>query len=103
MIAKAIEITEPSVADIQSADQAESSTVETESVSEHSLDMLAVFLVRLSVVLEATSKIEDEIRIALGLGKPQVKAWLAVAVADGCVGKFKKPVAYALSKQKWLC
>ena len=36
-------------------------------------------------------------------GSPQVKAWLAVAVADGCVGKFKKPVAYALSKQKWLC
>lgn len=67
------------------------------------LDMFHVFLERLSVLLEHGAKTDEEIRIALGLEKSQVKAWLAAAVSRGGVQKLKKPVMYALPKQKSLC
>lgn len=71
--------------------------------NQNSLDMLPVFLDRLSAILGSTTKTEDEIRVALGLEKSQVKSWLTVAVSSGCVEKLKKPVSYTLPKQKILC
>lgn len=101
--AESVEITKPLVALPQSTDQPEPLKVENEPVGEDSLCMLQAFIERLSVVLGTTSKTEEEIRVALGLEKSQVKAWLATAVSNGQVEKLKKPVAYALSKQKSLC
>lgn len=100
---ESLEITESLVADVQAVAQAEPVTLASEPIGENALDMLPVFLERLSAVLGSTSKTEDEIRLALGLEKAQVKAWLAVAVSDGRVKKLKQPVAYALPKQKSLC
>lgn len=73
------------------------------AVGKEPLDMFPLFLERLPIVLGAGSKTEEEIRVALGLEKSQVKAWLAAAVSTGCVEKLKKPIAYALPKQKSLC
>ena len=103
VLAESIETREPLVTPPQTSYQVEPLTLKSEPFSEDSLDMLPVFLERLSVVLRATSKTEEEIRVALGLEKSQVKAWLATAVSDGHIEKLKKPIAYALSKQKSLC
>ncbi len=84
-------------------DQGAPLAITNESVSTESLDLFPLFLERLPSVLGAGSKTEEEIRVALGLEKSQVKAWLAAAVSTGCVEKLKKPVAYALPKQKSLC
>lgn len=100
---ESVETTEPLAESAQIAEQAEPLRVEVEPVGDDSLDMFPVFLERLPSVLGTTSKTEEEIRVALGLEKSQVKAWLATAVADGRVEKLKKPVAYTLPKQKSLC
>lgn len=102
-IIEPVETTGSLVVDTQTDHQSQPLAVETKSVSRDSLDMFPVFLERLPVVLRSGSKTEEEIRVELGLGKPQVKEWLAVAVSDGRVEKLKKPVAYALPKQKSLC
>lgn len=85
------------------ADQETRSATSNETITTDSFDLFPLFLERLPSVLGATSKTEDEIRTAFGLEKSQVKAWLAAAVASGSVEKLKKPVAYALPKQKALC
>ena len=85
------------------AEQEASSAITTESGGTDSFDMFPLFLDRLPSVLGNSSKTEEEIRAAFVLEKPQVKAWLAAAVASGNVEKLKKPVAYALPKQKALC
>jgi predicted Rossmann fold nucleotide-binding protein DprA/Smf involved in DNA uptake len=102
-IIESAEVAEPLVADRHTADQAEPKAVETELVGGDFLDMFPVFLERLSAVLGPAARTEEEIRVALGLNKSQVKIWLAAAVSDAKVVKLKKPIAYAMPKQKTLC
>lgn len=67
------------------------------------LDMFQDFLARLPLLLGETAKNDEEIRLALGLEKGQVKVWLATAVEQGLLEKRKKPVSYALPRQQALC
>lgn len=66
-------------------------------------DMFQDFLARLPLLLGEAAKNDEEIRLALGLEKGQLKVWLAAAVEQGVLEKRKKPVSYALSRQKALC
>lgn len=68
-----------------------------------SLDMLPVFLQRLPGLLGTTAKTEEEIRLALGLEKTQLKIWLAAAIESGIIEKLTRPVAYRLVVQGSLC
>jgi predicted Rossmann fold nucleotide-binding protein DprA/Smf involved in DNA uptake len=84
-------------------DPAVSPATEMESTAPPSLDLFPIFLARISVLLAAGAKSDEEIRAALGLEKTQSKCWLAAAVSQGHLEKTKKPVAYALPKQRSLC
>lgn len=100
-----VEITkepETLIQDAPVADQAADSTKPLEARASETFDLFPLFLERLPSVLGATSKTEEEIRRVFGLEKSQVKVWLAAAVASDAVEKLKKPVAYALPKQKVL-
>lgn len=66
-------------------------------------DMFQDFLTRLRLVLGEGAKNDEEIRLALGLEKGQLKVWLAAAVEQGYLEKRKKPVSYALPRQQALC
>lgn len=66
-------------------------------------DMFQDFLARLPLLLGEAAKSDEEIRLALGLEKGQLKVWLAAAVEQGFLEKRKKPVSYALPRQKALC
>lgn len=66
-------------------------------------DMFQDFLARLSLLLGEAAKSDEEIRLALGLEKGQIKVWLAAAVEQGFLEKRKKPVSYALLRQQALC
>lgn len=94
---------EPVAQNASVADQETQLTTPREERPSDSFDLYIVFLERLPSVLGVTSKTEEEIRTAFGLEKAQVKAWLTAAVASGHVEKLKKPIAYALPKQKALC
>jgi predicted Rossmann fold nucleotide-binding protein DprA/Smf involved in DNA uptake len=74
----------------------------SEGCSEKSFDLFPLFLERLSSFLGGASKTDEEIRTAFGLEKGQVKTWLAAAVSSGTIEKLKKPITYALPKQKKL-
>ncbi len=78
-------------------------SAEGEPINTAPLDLFPVFLQRLIVFLGSATRTEEEIRFALGLERSQVKVWLAAAVSGGHVEKLKKPVVYALLKQKSLC
>lgn len=82
-------------------------TIEPEKVAEVTplagLDMFQDFLARLPLLLGEAAKNDEEIRLALGLEKGQVKVWLAAAVEQGLLEKRKKPVSYALPRQQALC
>lgn len=82
-------------------------THEPETVAETApaatLDMFQDFLARLPSVLGGAAKNDEDIRLALGLEKRQVKVWLAIAVEQGLLEKRKKPVSYALPRQQALC
>lgn len=67
------------------------------------LDMFQVFLGRLPLLLGDTAKSDEEIRLALGLEKGQIKVWLTAAVEQGHLEKRNKPVRYALPRQQALC
>lgn len=67
------------------------------------LDMFQDFLARLPLLLGEATKNDEEIRLALGLEKGQLKVWLAAAVKQGFLEKRKKPVSYALPRQQALC
>jgi predicted Rossmann fold nucleotide-binding protein DprA/Smf involved in DNA uptake len=67
------------------------------------LDMFQDFLVRLRALLGEGAKSDEEIRLALGLEKGQIRVWLAAAVEQGFLEKRKKPVSYALPRQQALC
>jgi predicted Rossmann fold nucleotide-binding protein DprA/Smf involved in DNA uptake len=67
------------------------------------LDMFQDFLARLPLLLGKAAKNDEEIRLALGLEKGQLKVWLAAAVEQGFLEKRKKPVCYALTRQQALC
>ncbi|HPB90407.1 MAG TPA: DNA-processing protein DprA [Rugosibacter sp.] len=67
------------------------------------LDMFQDFLARLPLLLGEAAKNDEEIRLALGLEKGQVKVWLAAAVEQGLLEKRKRPVSYALPRQQALC
>lgn len=75
----------------------------SDQIAPASLDMFQAFLERMPVLLKDAAKTDEEIRIALGLEKGQTKAWLAAAVERGHLEKRKRPVAYALPRQKTLC
>ncbi len=66
-------------------------------------DMFQDFLTRLRQVLGEAAKNDEEVRLALGLEKGQLKVWLAAAVEQGYLEKRKKPVSYALPRQQALC
>lgn len=66
-------------------------------------DMFQDFLARLSLLLGEAAKSDEEIRLALGLEKGQIKVWLAAAVEQGFLEKRIKPVSYALPRQQALC
>lgn len=74
-----------------------------ESVGSASQDMFADFLRKLPRILADTAKTPDEIQVALGLEKGQVKAWLGVACERGVVEKHGKPTSYSLRRQTTLC
>jgi hypothetical protein len=65
--------------------------------------MFQDFLTRLRQVLGEAAKNDEEVRLALGLEKGQLKVWLAAAVEQGYLEKRKKPVSYALPRQQALC
>jgi predicted Rossmann fold nucleotide-binding protein DprA/Smf involved in DNA uptake len=67
------------------------------------LDIFQSFVDRLSVLLQAEPKNAEAIQLALGLEKRQVKELLVKAVDLGYLEKQKRPVCYALSRQKPLC
>lgn len=75
----------------------------SEPIGATSLDMFQAFLERVALILETGAKTDEELRVALGLERSQIKVWLADAVSQGRVAKLKKPVSYAMSKQKSLC
>ncbi|MHB1591517.1 MAG: hypothetical protein ACYCTW_08280, partial [Sulfuricella sp.] len=66
-------------------------------------DMFQDFLARLPLLLGEAAKSDEEIRLALGLEKGQLKVWLAAAVEQGFLEKRNKPVSYALPRQQALC
>lgn len=66
-------------------------------------NMFQDFLARLPLLLGDAAKSDEEIRLALGLEKGQIKVWLATAVENGFLEKRKKPVSYALPRQQALC
>ncbi|PZU51920.1 MAG: DNA-processing protein DprA [Thauera sp.] len=66
-------------------------------------DMFQDFVARLPLLLGKEAKTDEDIRLALGLEKGQLKVWLAAAVEQGLLEKRKKPVSYALPRQKALC
>ena len=66
-------------------------------------DMFQDFLTRLRLLLGEAAKSDEEIRLALGLEKGQIKVWLAAAVEQGFLEKRKNPVSYALPRQQALC
>lgn len=88
---------------VSAADQKRQLPITHEVDAPELFDLFTLFLEQLPSVLGVASKTEEEIRTAFGLEKSQVKAWLTAAVASGKVEKLKKPVAYALPKQKALC
>ena len=102
-IVESVEVPESLVDEKPTGDQVAPLPAEAGSIDKASLDMFPVFRQRLAVFLGSASRTEEEIRFALGLEKSQVKVWLAAAVSGGHVEKLKKPVAYALPKQKSLC
>ncbi len=61
------------------------------------------FLAGLSSLLGDTAKSEEEIRLALGVEKRQLKGWLIDAIKDGFFEKQKKPVRYMLQRQQSFC
>ncbi|HJX18867.1 MAG TPA: DNA-processing protein DprA [Acidiferrobacterales bacterium] len=67
------------------------------------LDTFQDFLAKLPLLLGEAPKNDEEIRLALGLEKGQLKVWLAAAVEQGFLEKRKKPVSYALPRQQALC
>lgn len=67
------------------------------------LDPFQNFLNRLTLLLREDAKNEEGIRLALGLEKGQAKGWLSKAVELGLLEKRKRPVCYALPRQKSLC
>jgi len=67
------------------------------------LDTFQEFLEKLTLLLREEAKNDEGIRLALGLKKGQVKVLLATAVEQGFLEKRKKPVCYALPRQKTLC
>ena len=87
---------------LRAVDPVEQLPISTEPIRERSFDMFPLFMEQLALVLGAGTKTEEEVRLALGLEKSQLKTWLAAAVAAGGVEKQKKPVAYSLPKQKSL-
>lgn len=100
---EAVEIPESLVDEKPTGDQLAPLPAESEPINTAPLDLFPVFLQRLIVFLGSASRTEEEIRIALGLERSQVKVWLAAAVSGEHVEKLKKPVVYALPKQKSLC
>lgn len=74
-----------------------------EPVSSAGLDTFPDFLARLPLLLGEAAKNGEEIRLALGVEKGQLKAWLATAVEQGFLEKRKNPVRYELPKQRTLC
>lgn len=87
---------------LRAADPVAQLPISTEPIRERSFDMFPLFMEQLALVLGVGTKTEEEVRLALGLEKSQLKTWLAAAVAAGSVEKQKKPVAYSLPKQKSL-
>lgn len=75
----------------------------SEPIGGASLDMFQAFLERVALLLGTGAKTDEELRVALGLEKSQIKVWLAEAVSHGQVERLKKPVSYALPKQQPLC
>ena len=67
------------------------------------LDTFQDFLDKLTSLLREEAKNEEGIRLALGLEKGKAKGWLTKAVELGFLEKRKKPVCYALPRQKTLC
>ena len=63
------------------------------------LGMFDVFIERLSNFLSSGPKSEEDIRVALGLEKSQVKIWLHLALSKGILEKSKKPITYSLLRQ----
>lgn len=84
-------------------DSVASLTSEEEPGEPPSLNLFPIFLTRISILLATGAKSDEEIRSALGLEKAQSRCWLAEAVSQGYVEKTKKPVSYALPKQRSLC
>lgn len=66
------------------------------------LDPFQNFLDKLNLLLQDEAKNEEGIRLALGLEKKQAKCWLGKAVELGLLEKRKRPVCYALPRQKTL-
>jgi hypothetical protein len=102
-IVESVEVPESLVGEKPTGDQVAPLPAESEPINTAPLDLFPVFLQRLIVFLGSASRTDEEIRIALGLERSQVKVWLAAAVSGGHVEKLKKPVVYALPKQKSLC
>jgi len=102
-IVESFEVPESLVDETPTGDQLAPSPPESEPTDTAPLDLFPVFLQRLIVFLGSASRTDEEIRMALGLEKSQVKVWLAAAVSGGHVEKLKKPVTYFLPKQKSLC
>lgn len=67
------------------------------------LDPFLDFMDKLDSLLRDEAKNEEGIRLALGLENKQAKCWLSKAVKLGLLEKRKKPICYALSRQKTLC
>lgn len=67
------------------------------------LDPFQDFLDKLFSLLRKEAKNEEGIRLALGLEKGQAKCLLSKAVELGFIEKRKRPVCYALPRQKSLC
>lgn len=102
-IVESFEVPESLVDEKPTGDQLAPPPAECEPTDTAPLDLFPVFRQRVTVFLGSASRTEEEIRLALGLEKSQVKAWLAAAVSGGHVEKLKKPVTYFLPKQKSLC
>lgn len=90
--------------------EAESHYGDTPSINKTSHEKLPVesdpfqdFLDKLSSLLRKEAKNEEGIRLALGLEKGQAKGLLSKAVELGFIEKRKRPVCYALPRQKSLC
>lgn len=82
---------------------ASSSNKATQEKLPDDLDNFQGFLDRLTMLLREEAKNEEGIRLALSLEKRQAKGWLTKAVELGYIEKRKRPVCYALPRQKTLC